>query len=141
MEGLQLAAQPGDRVPVHTLRQKGNSNVITNLFKVLLSAVCLGLFFYSASVFGLTVAHLVLPAFALLVLVSMFYRPLAGIVRNLSKYVGALSFAAFVLLMLAGTIGGSFRLSPSNQAIAVMLLGMAFLGLSAFLWSVPGDER
>lgn len=115
--------------------------MITNFFKVLLSAVCLGLFFYSASVFGLTVAHLVLPAFALLVLISMFYRPLAGIVRNLSKYVGALSFAALVLLMLAGTIGGSFRLSPSNQAIAVMLLGMALLGLSAFLWSVPGDER
>ncbi len=39
------------------------------------------------------------------------------------------------LLMLAGTIGGSFNLSSSNQVIAALLGGMSLFGLTAFFWT------
>ena len=62
--------------------------------------------------------------------------PLTILVTNLCKVVGVLSVLAFVLLMLAGTIGGSFNLSSSNQVIAALLGGMSLFGLTAFFWSV-----
>lgn len=115
--------------------------MITNILKLLLAINCLSMFFYSVSIFGFSAGHLLLPIVAILIVISIFYRPLSLVVTNLCKGVGVLSLLAFLLLMLAGTIGGSFHLSPSNQTIAALLAGMALFGLSSFFWSIKRNVR
>ena len=108
--------------------------MITNILKVFLATTSIGMFFYSGSVFAFSVGHLFLLVLAMLIVLSIFYIPLTILVTNLCKVVGVLSVLAFVLLMLAGTIGGSFNLSSSNQVIAALLGGMSLFGLTAFFW-------
>lgn len=108
--------------------------MITNVFKLLLALTSVGMFFYSGSVFGLSSGHLLLLLLAALIVASIFYRPLNTLVAHLCKVVGVLSLLALLLLMLAGTTGGSFNLSSSNQVIAVLLGGMSLFGFTAFFW-------
>lgn len=115
--------------------------MLTNILKMLLAINCLGMFFYSVSVFGFSAGLLLLPVFSALIVLSVFYKSLSLAVTNLCKGVGILSLIAFLLLMLAGTIGGSFHLSPSNQVIAALLVGMALFGLSSLFWSVKSHAR
>lgn len=110
--------------------------MITSILKLLLAAICLGMFFYTGSVFGFSLGHFLLPIMSTLIVASMFYKPLFLPIKNLCKGIGILSLLAFLLLMLAATMGGSFNLSPSNQIIAVLLVGMALVGLTSFFWSV-----
>lgn len=50
-----------------------------------------------------------------------------------AKIIGVLSLLAFVLLLLASTIGGSSNMSESNQIIATALGLMALFGCLFFL--------
>ncbi|WP_157719218.1 hypothetical protein [Halopseudomonas salegens] len=109
--------------------------MITNTLKSLLAAICLGMFFYTGSVFGFSLGHFLLPILALAIIISIVYKPLALPINHLCKGVGILSLLSFLLLMLAGTMGGSFHLSPSNQVIATLLAGIALFGLTSFFWS------
>ena len=110
--------------------------MIANIFKLFLAAICLGMFFYAGSVFGFSLGHFLLPVISTLIVASIFYKPLSLPVKNLCKGVGILSSLAFFLLVLAAAMGGSFHLSPSNQIIAFLLVGMALFGLTSFFWSV-----
>ena len=109
--------------------------MITNMFKLLLTIFIVGMFFYSSSVFGYSEGHLLLVALAALIVSSIFNKPLTNSVTNICKVIGVLSMLALLLLLLAGTIGGSFNLSSSNQVIAVFLGGISLFGLTAFFWS------
>lgn len=68
------------------------------------------------------------------VMLSIFYPGLNKAAKSTGIILGVLSLIAFLLLMLAATTGGGFRMSPNNQVIAVMLALMAFLGCTAFFW-------
>lgn len=113
--------------------------MIANMLKLFLAATCLSMFFYSGSVFGFSLGLFLLPIVSSLIVASIFYKPLSLPIKNLCKGVGILSLLGFLLLMLAATMGGSFHLSPSNQIIAFLLVGMALFGLTAFFWSVKKD--
>lgn len=113
--------------------------MIINTLKMLLAILCAVMFFYSVSEFEFSYALLIFIALAVFLIVSIFYKPISILATNVSRFVGVISLLAFLLLMLAGTMGGSFRLSESNQVIAALLVSMAFLGLTSFLW--PTKEK
>lgn len=114
--------------------------MITNLLKIILALLCISMFFYCASVFDFSAGLLIFPAFALFVIVSIFYNKIAFAATILCRIIGIISVLSFLLLMLAGTVGGSFNLSPSNQVVAALLFSMSILGLSSFFWSSNGKK-
>ncbi|XOV87936.1 MAG: hypothetical protein ACFHX7_23760 [Pseudomonadota bacterium] len=113
--------------------------MIFAILKFLLALLGFSLFFYINSVFGWSVALLVFPAFSILVLLSMFYKSLSTAATILCRVAGVIATLVFLLLMLAGTTGGSFHLSPSNEVVAALLAGTALLGLAFFLSPSSGN--
>ncbi len=83
---------------------------------------------------------------ALFVALSLGVPPLDRPAIAIGKISGVLALLALALLLLAGTIGGSFRLSQSNVVFAVLLATMGLFGISAFAWRArtggadPHDE-
>ena len=54
----------------------------------------------------------------------------------LARISGVLSMLVLLLLLIAGTTGGSFNLSESNEVFWVLLLILSIFGLSAFFWEI-----
>ncbi|MDX1451994.1 MAG: hypothetical protein R3183_05505 [Oleiphilaceae bacterium] len=108
--------------------------MLENICKLIFA---LTLFFtgvFASRVFGVNAGLMVLLAVSALVLASIYVTPLKMIARAVAALVCVLSALAFVLLMLAGTIGGSFHLSESSQAIAFMLVLISLTALPLFVW-------
>ncbi len=72
-------------------------------------------------------------ALSIFIFVSLFFPKLNTAAVVIARVMGVLSLLAFVLLLIAATIGGSFHMSESNQIIAVALALMAFFGCAFFL--------
>ena len=91
---------------------------------------------YGMSVFGISAWAIAILLAALLLAVSAFTPRLDLPARVLGHAFGILSLLALGLLLLAGSIGGRFHLSSSNEVIAWLLFLVALFGMTSFLW--PG---
>lgn len=114
--------------------------MISSLFKILLTLTTVSGCFYSMQVFGFNYALLVVLAISFVILLSVFYHPVKALANILGKGICIVSFLALALLLLSGTMGGSFHLSPSNEIIAIFLLFISLFGSTSFYWSVPPNE-
>jgi len=103
-----------------------------SLLKVLLSTVTVAACFYSTSILGVGLWSIAFIFLSLLLLSSIFIHKLNLLSRIVARFMGISSLLAFALLMLASTIGGSFKMSASNEIIAIYLAGIAFLGCCFF---------
>ncbi len=106
---------------------------MSRILKILLSLTTLAACLYGVNVFGLSMWPLLFSGLGLFMLVSLFFPWLDTAAVVMARIMGLLSFAAFALLMLAATVGGSFHLSASNQTVAVFLALMAMLGCAFFV--------
>lgn len=114
--------------------------MISSLFKILLTLTTVAGCFYSMQVFGFNYALLVVIAISFVILLSIFYHPAKELANILGNLICIVSFLALALLLLAGTIGGSFHLSPSNEIIVIFLFLISLFGSTSFFWSVPSNE-
>lgn len=108
--------------------------MIVNLLKWLFAASAIIFTIYSIRLFGEGVWAFAVFAVGMIVLLSVWIRRINPVGVWLARIGGVLSLVAFGLLMLAATVGGSFRLSQSNQEMAMLLVMLSVFGLSAFAW-------
>ena len=108
--------------------------MLSRLMKFLLACSATAAGLYAISVFGPGLWSAVILAVALFLAVSAFVPGLDGPAKIAGHILGVLSLSALLLLVLAGTIGGQFHLSPSNQVIAVLLFLMTLFGMTSFFW-------
>lgn len=108
--------------------------MLINLLKWLFAASGIIFTIYSIRLFGQGIWAFAVFAAGMIVLLSVWIRQINAAAVWLARIAGVLSLVAFGLLMLAATTGGSFRLSESNQDIALLLVLLAVFGLSAFAW-------
>lgn len=114
---------------------------MTYVGKLLFSIAAIATSVYSMSAFGPGMWSWIFVAVGLVVLISTFLPRLDRLARVLGQVSGALSGLALVLVLLAATVGGSFRMSESNVVFAFMLAGLTVLGLSAFFWKNGVDRN
>ncbi len=100
-----------------------------------LAATCL----YGLNVFGPGFWPTLMLALSGVIVASAFVPALQDIASAIGRFVGVLALVAFGLLMLAGTTGGSFRLSASNEIVAFALLTVAALGCAFFAVKADAD--
>lgn len=93
-----------------------------------LAATCL----YGLNTFGPSFWPTLMLILSGVLVASAFVSWLEDIASAIARFVGVLSLVAFGLLMLAGTTGGSFRLSASSEIIAFALLTVGALGCAFF---------
>jgi len=106
---------------------------MTHILKLLLSVTTLAVCMYGVNVFGFSLWPMLFSALSVFIIVSLFFQKLNMAALVIARIVGVLSLLAFVLLLIASTIGGSFHMSESNQIIAIALALMAFFGCAFFL--------
>lgn len=114
--------------------------MISHFFKLLLSLTTSAGCIYSIQTFGLNYGLVAVLIVALIIFISIFYPAINLLAKILGNGISVISALALALLLLAGTIGGSFHLSPSNEVISIFLLFISLFGLTSFFWSVPLDE-
>lgn len=102
------------------------------LLKILLSAVAVAACFYSSSILGVGLWSVAFLFLSLLLLLSIFVPRLNALSRVTARFMGGSALLAFALLMLASTIGGSFKMSESNEYIAIYLAIISILGCCFF---------
>lgn len=110
------------------------------MLRLLQAAAMIALDLYAMHAFGVDAALLfmLLPAAAIGTSALMGRSPSldrAGIV--LSRVTGVLAGLAAALLLVAGSIGGSFHLSGSNQVVLLGLGAVAVPGLAGFAFRLP----
>ena len=103
-----------------------------SMLKVLLSIVTVAACFYSSSILGVGLWSMTFLFLSLLLVSSIFVHKLNFLSRIVARFMGISSLLAFSLLMLASTIGGSFKMSDSNEIIAIYLAIISFLGCCFF---------
>jgi len=113
---------------------------VESLFKILLSVVTFIACVYSSRVFGLGVWSIAFIAFSFVLVLSIFMPMLTQVARLIAKFMSVMATLAFVLLMLAATVGGSFSMSESNEFFAFGLVLIALLG-SGFFFIKDSDEN
>lgn len=101
--------------------------------KVILSATAIAICAYGILEFGPSIWPLLFLVLGVFILVSLFVPRFHLPALIIGRIMGVLSLLALALLMLAATTGGSFRLSASNELIAVALAIMSFAGCALFL--------
>jgi hypothetical protein len=72
---------------------------------------------------------LLICAAALVVVLSTFYKPLQPVARGIGATAAILSGIAIALGLLAGTIGGSFRMSPESATLLTCLGLLCIFGI------------
>ena len=107
-------------------------DVVESLFKLLLAGVTLATCIYSMSVFGPGLWSVAIAVTGVVVLLSAFVRSLRSTGTVLARLLGVLAVVGLGLLLLASTVGGSARMSDSNQIIAVGLFVMSAIGFAFF---------
>ncbi|MCZ4320414.1 hypothetical protein [Pseudomonas anguilliseptica] len=115
--------------------------MISGLFKTLLSLLVAFASGYSIFAFGFNFLLAGAIVVSGIIFISIFYDPLNMVAKILTIGLSALSFMALALLILAGTIGDSFHLSPSNESIAFFLLLISILGATSFFWPGKSDAN
>ncbi|GAA0199109.1 hypothetical protein GCM10009123_03040 [Kangiella japonica] len=103
------------------------------LLKVLLSSITLATCFYAAGAFGIGIWTILFFILGVFLLLSVYFKRFYTASVMMARAMGVLSLVAFLLLMLAATVGGSFNLSESNKVVAVSLAVMTVLGCAFFL--------
>ena len=93
-----------------------------------LAATCL----YGLTLFGPSFWPALMLLLSGVLVASAFVSQLEDLGSAIARFVGVIALVAFGLLMLAGTTGGSFHLSDSNEIIAFALLVIASLGCAFF---------
>lgn len=111
--------------------------MLTALYKFLFVGTSVAASIYSMSVFGAGMWSWIFLGVAAFVLLSVLVAHLDTLAIIVAKVSAALAAIALVLLMVAGTVGGSFNLSESNVIFAVLLAMLCVFGLAAFFW----DDR
>ena len=106
---------------------------MTHILKLLLSVTTFAVCMYGVKVFGFSLWPMLFSALSIFIFVSLFFPKLNTAAVAIAGIMGILSLLAFVLLLVASTIGGSFHMSESNQIIAIALALMAFFGCAFFL--------
>lgn len=109
---------------------------MTLVFKVLFIFATAAAAAYSMKTFGPGAWSAIFIGVPVFVAASLYVGALQSLAKDVAKISGGLAAAAFCLLMVAGTTGGSFRLDDSNAVFAVLLAAMAVTGLSAIGWRV-----
>jgi hypothetical protein len=105
---------------------------MTAILKLLLAVTSLAVCWYGMGIFGVSLWPVLFAGMALLIIASLFFSQLDPIATTLAKIMGGLSLVAFVLLLLASTVGGSSHMSQSNQVVAVALALMSVFGCPFF---------
>lgn len=103
------------------------------ILKFLLFATTIAACLYGIDVFGVSMWPVIFLMFSFIILLSLFVPKLNMVSIVIAKTIGIVSLLAFALLMLAATVGGSFRMSEGNQVIAIALALMAVFGCLFFL--------
>lgn len=106
---------------------------MTIILKLLLSVTTLSVCAYGVYVFGFSLWPILFSILSIFLLASIYFTTLNTMAFVVAKIIGVLSLLAFVLLLLASTIGGSSNMSESNQIIATALGLMALFGCLFFL--------
>ena len=114
--------------------------MLTGIYKLLFVSAVAGACGYSMSILGAGMWAWLLLLVAGFVLVSVFVPSLDHMATILGKISGLLAVLALALLLLAATVGGSFRMSESNAIFAVLLVLVALFGLAAFFWENRGAQ-
>lgn len=109
---------------------------MTLVFKVLFILATAAAAAYSMKTFGPGAWSAIFVAVPVFVAASLYVAALQSLAKDVAKISGGLAAAAFCLLMVAGTTGGSFRMDDNNAVFAVLLAAMALTGLSAIGWRV-----
>jgi len=71
---------------------------------------------------------------ALLQIGSFFLNGLLEVANIVARITGIITVIFLSLILLAGTIGGSFHLSPSNQILCALMALLSLSGFTAFFW-------
>lgn len=100
-----------------------------------LAATCL----YGLSLFGPSFWPALMLLLSGVLVASAFVPMLEDLGSAIARFVGVIALVAFGLLMLAGTTGGSFHLSDSNEIVAFALLVIGALGCAFFAVRVTPD--
>ncbi len=108
--------------------------MLSKLFRILTAVTSCLTCLYGIYIFGISFWPLTVIAISLVIAASVFFERLNPAAKALGILLGILSLAAFLLLLIAANIGGSFHLSESNQVIAICLFFIALFGLTAFFW-------
>ena len=109
---------------------------MTYIAKLLLFIFISILSVYSIRVFGVGVWSALVFCAGLIIVISVWVPGLHMAAVVLTKALAIICVFVFVLLMLAATVGGSFRLSESNQVVAINLVCIGLLASTAFFWKV-----
>ena len=112
---------------------------MTTILKLLLSITTIAVCIYGVNIFGLSLWPILFLVAGIFIFVSTFFPILNEAAIILARIMGILSLVAFLLLMLASTIGGSFHMSESNEIVAVALALMAVFGCTFFLINSPNQ--
>lgn len=107
--------------------------MIVSALKVILSFSIITTCIYSINIFEAGMWSIVFLVVGLIILFSVFINSINNLAIILSRVTGVLSLLCLLLLLLAGTIGGSFNMSESNEFIGFALLIITVLGCSFFL--------
>jgi hypothetical protein len=108
--------------------------MIATIFKILFMLTAAGAGLYSISIFGTGMWSYIIIGVAGLQLVSLFMTSLNKIAALAARATGILSVIALVLLLVAATTGGSFRMSQSNIILSFLMVFLSVFGLSAVSW-------
>jgi|GEM_PF-805743 len=111
------------------------------LLKLVFAIVILLTVKISSAAVGIGIWSMASLAIAGVIFLSLFVRWLDAIALILGRLMAVGGLLAGILLMLAGTIGGSFHLSPSNQELLAGLVLMTLFGMPFFFLKSERGER
>ena len=106
------------------------------LIQFLTASIVTALNIYGTIVFGFSSWSVILAAAGGFIFLSLFLPKLDLLVCLLSRIIGVAALVAAMLLLVAGTIGGSFHLSESNEVLLVGLLLLGVVGCAMFLFKI-----
>ena len=110
------------------------NTILSRLLKLLFVIAGVSATSYSMSVFGSGFWSWLFLSISGVVFVSIFVERLDPIVSILGIGTAVLSTISLVILLIAGTIGGSFHLSESNVIFALLLVFLSVTGFLSLFW-------
>ena len=115
--------------------------MILNLCKIFFSFVAFSGCVYCLNTFGVNPLLIGVAISCVIVVASIFVELMKTPAKVIGNAMTVISVMLLALLILAGTIGGSFNLSPSNQAVAGFLFFTMFFGFTSFYWPITNREN
>ncbi|MGI0119369.1 hypothetical protein [Zooshikella sp. RANM57] len=106
--------------------------MVKNILKLLLTFSSVATCLYGINTFGNSMWPLIVIGLSGIVFISIFKRSIDKLAIIVCRIMGVVCIGAAVLLLVAGTIGGSFHLSKSNEVILLGLISMGTIGCLFF---------